>query len=287
MSHKATHWLANIDPEQITHAEFRVLFHLCDCHNPSHGCFPKQSYLLRATGLSNGGLNKALSELEAKGLIARERRYDGAEKKRLPTMYALAFEPDFKAGTDAEQSDDLTPLSGDSPNSTESTDLTPLRAQTYLHSGGDSIDEPVNEPVNEPVTRGRAKFDFSFFLGKFFAAYPRGGDRDTCEDLLRRAIDEDGIDPDHILAAVRAYASEVRDRHAQYIAYPENWLGKRRWEDHKPKVASTPDEIAAFWVPRLKAGNPVAVKTISKPTVQMLIAGEFITEAECREAGVL
>lgn len=44
MSHKATHWLASLDPTDMTHGEFRVLFHLCDCHNPSQGCFPSQVY---------------------------------------------------------------------------------------------------------------------------------------------------------------------------------------------------------------------------------------------------
>ena len=64
MSHAATHWLATVPPNDMTHGEFRVLFHLCDCHNASMGCFPKQTYLRDHTGLSNGGLNKALGELE-------------------------------------------------------------------------------------------------------------------------------------------------------------------------------------------------------------------------------
>ena len=54
MSHKATNWLASLDPGLLGHSEFRVLFHLCDCHNPSQGCFPTQSYLMAQTGASNG-----------------------------------------------------------------------------------------------------------------------------------------------------------------------------------------------------------------------------------------
>jgi DNA-binding transcriptional MocR family regulator len=92
MSHKATNWLASLTPTEMTHGEFRVLFHLCDCHNPSQGCFPSQSYLRDHTGLSNGGLNKALGNLEDKGLIRREQRNNPKNRQRLPSLYILGFE---------------------------------------------------------------------------------------------------------------------------------------------------------------------------------------------------
>lgn len=92
MSHAATHWLATVPPNDMTHGEFRVLFHLCDCHNASMGCFPKQTYLRDHTGLSNGGLNKALGELERKGLICRKQERDERTNRQKPTRYVLGFE---------------------------------------------------------------------------------------------------------------------------------------------------------------------------------------------------
>ena len=92
MSHKATNWLSELDAEEIGPSEFRVLFHLCDCHNVARGCFPTQSYLIAKTGASNGTVNNALNALEAKGLIQRHRERDRQSMRLKPTRYILAFE---------------------------------------------------------------------------------------------------------------------------------------------------------------------------------------------------
>ena len=118
MSHKATTWLSGIAPDQMSAGAFRVLFHLCDCHNPSDGCFPSQAYLIEKTGLSNGGLNKVLNHLEQKGLISRHRRVDKQTRKKRPTRYMLAFEKGFQPvlpadANDAGDPEEPSPLSGD------------------------------------------------------------------------------------------------------------------------------------------------------------------------------
>lgn len=144
MSHKATNWLATIAPSEMTHGEFRVLFHLCDCHNPSGGCFPKQTYLREHTGLSNGGLNKALSGLEGKGLLRREKARDPNTKRQLPTRYILGFElPDTQPPT---------PLNGGGAVSTSGAFPSPL-LEGSVSTGVESYikEEPVKEPVKEPV----------------------------------------------------------------------------------------------------------------------------------------
>ncbi|GHE88469.1 helix-turn-helix domain-containing protein [Aliiroseovarius zhejiangensis] len=283
MSHKATHWLAGIEPARLTHGEFRVLFHLCDCHNPSQGCFPKQAYLRDKTGLSNGGLNNALAALEEKRLILREKTYDKAKKKRGPTHYIL--------GCDEDLTQDLTPLNGDSPNSTFQPNLTPLSGQTYLHSGGVSIkEEPVKEPVKEPcVSQGATHtgFDFQNFLDRFMAIYPRGGDPEATEDAMKAALDG-GADPDHILAAARAYADEQKGNKPQYLAYSENWLRDERWKRHSaPKPAATEDDVLAKLAEAIKARMPWVATTTSAAKARDLIRRGLVTEAECKAAGVL
>lgn len=89
----------------LSASEFRILFHLCDCHNPSAGCFPTQAYLIDAAGVSNGTLNAALKSMEVKGLIKRHRTFDNETKRRRPTRYMLGFEID--------PAQDPTPKSGD------------------------------------------------------------------------------------------------------------------------------------------------------------------------------
>ncbi|MEM9845003.1 MAG: helix-turn-helix domain-containing protein [Pseudomonadota bacterium] len=165
MSHKATMWLAGIEPARMTPGAFRVMFHLCDCHNPSQGCFPSQKYLREMTGLSHSGLNKILGQLEADGLISRHQQVDQQTRKQRPTRYMLAFEDGFKstaktASNDPEETPqnggknrgEPGPLSGHGPESTFGPIPSPLGEQSRVHRGGH---KPVKEPVREPRARNR------------------------------------------------------------------------------------------------------------------------------------
>lgn len=165
MSHKATNWLASLDAQGVGASEFRVLFHLCDCHNPSQGCFPTQGYLMDVTGVSNGTLNNALNALEGKGLIRRHRTFDGKTKRQKPTRYTLGFEMQKQAdptpisgdGTasesDPDSDPDPTPISGDGADSNSDPDPTPISGQSRLQPTGE---EPVKEPVINQRVRGMA-----------------------------------------------------------------------------------------------------------------------------------
>lgn len=153
MSHKATNWLASLDPALLGHSEFRVLFHLCDCHNPSQGCFPTQHYLMTQAGASNGTVNNVLNSLERKGLIKRHRQFDGKTKKQKPTRYKLGFElPDGgepPAEPTPENGDgngpEPTPKIGDGPDSNLEGNPSPTERATRLQPTGE---EPVSKPVN-------------------------------------------------------------------------------------------------------------------------------------------
>lgn len=155
MSHKATNWLANLAPETMTAGAFRVMFHLCDCHNPSNGCFPAQAYLMDKCNLSNSGLNLILKRLENDGLIARHQRVDSKTRKKRPTRYLFPFEDGFSSAKPTPESGDgvtakPAPESGDGSISTFRGKPSPLSGQSHLHRGGD-------KPVKEPVINQRAR----------------------------------------------------------------------------------------------------------------------------------
>lgn len=141
MSHKATHWLAEIAPDRLSASEFRVLFHLCDCHNPARGCFPTQAYLMEWANMSNGGLNKVLRSLEDMGLIKRQRRYDEVQKKARATAYVLAFDKALS---------DHTPQSGDR------SDLSPHQARPVSTTGSTSLHPSGDKPVMNREVTGKA-----------------------------------------------------------------------------------------------------------------------------------
>lgn len=149
MSHKATYWLAKLDPSLVKAGEFRVLFHLCDIHNgdrdPERACYPSQETLIERTAMSNGGLNKCLNSLEAGGFLTRKRStVPGTSTRR--TYYML--------GCDMEENTTQTPQSGDSPNSTPAevaTKQTPLFKGANSTFEGGKLHPSGEEPVREPV----------------------------------------------------------------------------------------------------------------------------------------
>lgn len=185
MSHKATTWLSSIPAASIGNSEFRVLFHLCDCHNPSQGCFPTQAYLLDACGVSNGTLNNALNALEAKGLIRRHRSWDGRTKRQKPTRYLLGFEiaaasgkgdpsPETGVGNAGEISPKPSPETGVGAVSKKHPDPTPKKGVSRLQPTGEvTCKEPVNNRGGQP----KKPFftDDERFEARQFAAFVNGG----------------------------------------------------------------------------------------------------------------
>ena len=164
MSHKATNWLSELDADEIGASEFRVLFHLCDCHNAARGCFPTQSYLMDKTGASNGTVNNALNALEAKGLIRRHRAWDRATKRQKPTRYMLGFEIDAPSPKSGDGNPtEPSPNSGDgngpkpSPNSGDGAvsnlkgEPSPIQRATRLQPAGE---KPIK---NQERTRARVR----------------------------------------------------------------------------------------------------------------------------------
>ena len=82
MSHDATNWA--IKQRGLKPATKIVLWHLADCHNPSHGCFPSHEYLAENAEMSISTVQRHIKELEALGLISREKvkrkgRFDRTE----------------------------------------------------------------------------------------------------------------------------------------------------------------------------------------------------------------
>ena len=148
MSHKASCWLAELGGVALTGAQFRVLFHLCDAHNSKRdaetACFPSQERLREATGLSNGGLNNALNELEEAGFIRRRRTTEaGARTRRTYFILGCDFgEAEEQTPESGVSSPDQTPVSGVS-NST----FRPIK----LHSSGDYPVSNRKEPTTAPA----------------------------------------------------------------------------------------------------------------------------------------
>lgn len=137
MSHAGTNWA--IQQRGLRPIAKLLLWHLADCHNPTQGCFPAQEYLADRCEISRSSVNRTLDELEAAGLIRREKRVHADTKRQMPTRYFLAFEEGFEpldvvprvAGSDTEsrvsETDPSVCQNGPDPCPTADTPSEPVR----------------------------------------------------------------------------------------------------------------------------------------------------------------
>jgi hypothetical protein len=303
VSHKATNWLADLPPKDLTNAEFRILFVLCDCHNPSAGCFPKQSFIMARTGRGSSSVNAALNGLEEKGLIRRAQQKNAKTGKQENTRYILGFECEPTqgptpnsgggiAGTKVEQTAAPTPDSGDGTDSGFLAEPTPVFGQSrLLKTGVVYNEEPVKEPVKEPCSADAAHtsdFDFDGFYDQFARIYPRMGDRAKTEAALRTALG-DGEDPKTILAGARAYAAEQQGNKPMYIAYSQSWAETRRWRQHAPEPKADPGDakVLEYWAQVIKEASPAMKGRVSGLMAEACLKAGLVTAAECRAMGAL
>ncbi|MBR9765907.1 MAG: helix-turn-helix domain-containing protein [Rhodobacteraceae bacterium] len=249
MSHKASSWLADIPADKIKAGAFRVLFHLCDAHNSKRdadtACFPSQASLMRVTGLSNGGLNNALNDLEKANLIAR-RRTRNQDGTKGPTYYIL--------GCDREISNEQTPENGVGTISKSGPQPSPNQGPNHLQPTGD---KPVREPVKEPVSAQAREIDLfsdndqpaeaapkpEDRFPDFYEAYPRKIARGNAEKAWAKAVKS--ALPQEIIDGARRYAALCRQKgtEAQFIAHPATWLNAQRWADEELRGVRLPEEI--------------------------------------------
>lgn len=147
MSHAATNWA--VQQRGIKPAAKIVLWQLCDRFHADNGCFPSQELLAEDCELSRSSLNDQLLELEAAGLIQRQRRHDTG-RRRESTRYRFKFEVGFPFS-------DPCPNSGHGSMSENDPDPCPNSAENHVrNSDTNLVREPVKEPKIERDARERA-----------------------------------------------------------------------------------------------------------------------------------
>lgn len=289
MSHVATHWLASVPPTDLTHGEFRVLFHLCDCHNPAHGCFPKQAHLMEVTGLSESGLNKALGNLVKKRLLERQTSRDPRTNRQNPTRYILGFE--------LEEPQEPTPLSGAGNPEADSTGVEAGR----LHHGGVYIEaEPVREePVREEERAGaRVQNSFEDFFAELLVICGFCADEelpvwwhgDRARSHVSRWTVSLGLSEDRVLDVARRFRAEKPERPQGPKALDRAMERAARAAGKTSKKKSGPpasdEEIAAYYAGWINSDRFIPANSISGRIIQMLFARGLVTRERLNERGI-
>ena len=126
---------------------------------------------------------------------------------------------------------------------------------------------------------------------RFWNAYPRLRNQQRSEELFNLAV-SDGVDPLWIVRSAEKYRAENAGNSRQYIAYADNWLTEKRWEDFpkdqpgRSKENCEFEDRALFWAKMIKAKKYVAPSAFSAQLAQHMFQAELVTQAELREIGV-
>lgn len=151
------------------------------------------------------------------------------------------------------------------------------------------------ETIHKPPTRKRATaavVDDERFEN-ILVAYPKDRQRGKAACLARIAeAVKEGIDPDDLLRAVQAYATESAGFTRSKVCFSDNWFQSRRLqrfheamaEERQVQKALAADNHArlATWV---RDRSPMC-KHITAPQVKALVAAGLVTDGQLRAAGL-
>ena len=149
------------------------------------------------------------------------------------------------------------------------------------------------ETIHKPPTRKRAEAAVDERVEKIWAAYPKDRLRGKAASVsaIAEALAE-GIDPDDLLRAVQAYATESAGFTRSKVCFSDNWFAARRWqrfleaidEERQARTVLAADHQArlAAWV---RDRSPMC-KHITAPQVTAMVAAWLVTDGQLRAAGL-
>lgn len=186
------------------------------------------------------------------------------------------------------------------PDEGTGSTVDPVQPEPGTGSTMDGVRGPrwtPNHPktIHKPPTRKRAEAaaaeDERF--EKIWAAYPKDRQRGKAACLARIAeAVKEGIDPDNLLRAVQAYATESAGFTRSKVCFADNWFQSRRWQafidrieaERKATEAVQADHHARL-VGWIRDRSPMC-KHITAPQVAALVAANLVTKVQLHAAGL-
>lgn len=295
VSHRAVNWA--LEQCRLKPGPWVVLIKLADRHNKDTlRVDPEQAKLASDCNMVRSTVNRHLDTLEGMGLLVRVPRVNPQTNKQLSTFYVLELDfarpphienavSDYGTRINEVQNGNIAPTRVAESDTEAVSEKTPIPCPKNSDSRVSKSDTNHGiEPVREPCAAYAPLTDE--FFHKFIQAFPRTGDLNKTCDALNSAI-EAGASPDEILSGARAYAAEQKGNASKYIAYPANWLGKKRWLEHaqKPDAGNT-EQIAAHQARAIRSGRRYLTTQITPARARELVAMGVVTAAECAACGV-
>jgi len=149
--------------------------------------------------------------------------------------------------------------------------------------------------THKPPTRRReaAEEIEDLELEKILATYPedRIRDRPTCLSQIATAVGE-GIPPEDLLMAVKAYAAETAGYTRGKVCFSDNWFKSRRWEKglaqiqvDREKAQEAEVKVRASLAAWIHERHPLC-RHITSRQLEDLVASKLVTPEQVRAAGM-
>jgi len=241
MSEAALAWLNKIPPKELSHAEYRILNKLCWLDDPVRGyAWPGYTYLEKATGVSRGGISKAIAGMEERGFLTRLHGVEKSTAYRLNLGFTGVHSGNTKCSLSEQQVFTQETPSVHSVNQSRTVIQDSEAGQE--HRGSDfSEDDPPSLPSDEalaasvpPAEKTKTSSERELFA-HFWDAYPRKVGKGAARKAFSQALKK--ADVEVIAKGLDALIEERRGKDPKYTPHPATWLNQERWLDE----AQTPE----------------------------------------------
>jgi hypothetical protein len=281
--------VANLCADRIfgSAARKQIIMFLADkASDDGSGIWCSKGTIQRHTELGESTVKRTISDFLKEGILIETGRRPC--KNGFTVIYRIVLARVMALESTAEP-DDGTGVTVD-----------PVQPEPGTGSTMDGVRGPrwtPNHPktIHKPPTRERAKAaaveDERF--EKIWAAYPKDRQRGKAACLARIAEAlKEGIDPDDLLSAVQAYATESQGFTRSKVCFSDNWLKMRRWETRLTQIQADREKTVeaeakgrANLVGWIRDRHPLC-RHITQRQIEGLIASKMVTTEQVLAAGL-
>ena len=291
MSGMALIWAANV--KGLKPAAKIVLIQLADFHNKETGqCNPSAQRLADECEMGRATLFRHMTTLEECGLVTRHARGDG-DGGRGSNQYELHL--DITLGPSARPKGGGSGQNGVVSQNETGGNVSKKRGKSPKGETGVVSNRDRNlsiKPVEEPPSRRREAGVPRDKQGENPASIRmRTRGKAVCLAQIEEAMKE-GIEPEDLLQAVRAYATDSAGFTRSKVCFSDNWLQSRRWQryiedirDQREKSQAANAEHharLACWI----RDRSAMCEHITQSQVAALLSSRLVTEAQAKAAGL-
>ena len=192
-------------------------------HDGDGGAWPSINTLARYAGITTRSVQRALAELEAKGLIVRHLNQGGTSRTKdhgRPNLYELRVSPPDAHVTPPPDAHVTPPVTPTSPEPSLNTSIEP------------------STPHSPPTGEVEVVPEWEMFFIGFWEVYPRKVGKPAAKRAIKKAWDRG--DAINIVEGTGHWCQYWRESRTeeQFIPHPATFLNQERYNDPAPQVSA-------------------------------------------------